>query len=306
MSGNGFYTNGNGAPRAAGGLIRETTTANFQADVMAESRNQPVLVDFWAPWCEPCKQLTPVLEKIVREAGGAVKLVKMNIDDHPTIAGQMGIRSIPAVVAFIDGRPVDAMMGAVPESDIKAFIGRLSGGQEKQAIADMLAGVAELVQKGDYMTASRVYAQILQDDPKNIAAIAGFATCLLETGETDKAKAILAGAPADEKNDPALKAVQTRIELLEQAEGLGDPAALEKRALDNPQDYQARFDLALVYNARGKRAEAADMLLAILKADRDWNDGVARRQLLQFFDAWGARDEATLNARRKLSTLLFS
>jgi len=306
MSGNGFYTNGHEASKPAGKFIKDTTTADFQADVMVESKNQPVLVDFWAPWCEPCKQLAPVLEKVVHEAGGAIKLVKMNIDDHPTIAGQMGIRSIPAVVAFVDGRPVDAMMGVVPESDIKAFIGRLSGGQEKQAVAEMLTGVAELVQKGDYATASRIYAQILQDDPKNIAAIAGFATCLLETGETDKARAILAGAPADEKNAPALKAVQARIDLLEQVKDLGDPAALEKRACGNPQDYQAQFELALVYNARGKREEAADMLLVIMKSDRSWNDEAARKQLLQFFDAWGAKDAATLTARRKLSTLLFA
>ncbi|PYE88985.1 thioredoxin [Phyllobacterium leguminum] len=289
-------------------LIKETTTQAFSADVIAESRNQPVLVDFWAPWCGPCKQLTPVLEKAVKEAGGSVKLVKMNIDDHPAIAGQLGIQSIPAVIAFVDGQPVDGFMGAVPESKVKEFISKLGdgGGGKDAAIEEALAAAAELVTHADYDEASQLYSAILEQAPGNVAAIAGLANCLIETGDRERAREVLAQVPDDKKNDAAIRSVETRLTLAEQAAKLGDPKALEAKLAKDQNDHQARFDLAMIRSAEGRHMEAADGLLAIMKSDRGWNDDGARKQLLQFFEAWGPADEATLAARRKLSSLLFS
>ncbi|PRD40985.1 thioredoxin [Phyllobacterium phragmitis] len=292
----------------AGGLIKETTTAAFPADVIAESRNQPVLVDFWAPWCGPCKQLTPVLEKVVTEAGGSVKLVKMNIDDHPAIAGQLGIQSIPAVIAFVDGQPVDGFMGALPESKVKEFIAKIAGpgGGKEAAIEEALAAAAELAGHADFAQAAQIYSAVLQEAPDNVAAMAGLANCLFEAGDTEKARQVLDQVPDDKKEDAAIRAVEAKMALAEQVATLGDPVALEARLAKDPGDHQARFDLAMIRNAQGNRMEAADALLAIMKADRAWNDDGARKQLLQFFDAWGPTDAATLSARRKLSSLLFS
>lgn len=286
--------------------VKDTTTATFQKDVLDESRRQPVLVDFWAPWCGPCKQLGPVLEKAVAQTKGAVKLVKMNIDDHPSIAGQMGIQSIPAVVAFFEGRPVDAFMGAQPESEVAAFVKKLSGHNPQAAFDEALAAADAMLQAGNVHEAAGLYSQLLQSAPDNLKAIAGLAACMLETGEVEQAENILATVPDNKKNDPALSAVMAKIALSEQMKTLGDPAAQEQRVRENPKDYQARFDLALIRNAQGKREEAAEELLSIIAADRQWNDDGARKQLLQFFDAWGAVDPATLSARRRLSSLLFS
>jgi putative thioredoxin len=288
------------------GLIKETTTAGFAADVIRESRNQPVLVDFWAPWCGPCKQLTPSLEKAVREAGGAVKLVKMNIDEHPTIAGQLGIQSIPAVIAFRDGQPVDGFMGAIPESQVRDFIAKVGGGSAGAGIEDALAAAAEARQQGDTGMAREIYSAVLAEAPDNIDALAGLADLLFEVGEADKASELLAGVPADKADQPAIAALRARIAMAEQVKELGDPAELERRLAADPKDHQARFDLAMIQNAMGRRDEAADNLLAIVRADRTWKDDGARAQLLQFFEAWGMADEATLAARRKLSSLLFS
>lgn len=298
-----------GAPSAAapaGDLIKDTTTAGFAADVIQESRKQPVLVDFWAPWCGPCKQLTPLLEKAVRAAGGQVRLVKMNIDEHPSVAGQLGIQSIPAVIAFRDGQPVDGFMGAVPESQIQAFIAKLGGQNAAADIAAALEEARKAYESGDGETAGAVYDAVLQQAPDNIDAIAGLATLLFETGDVEAADALLSGAPDAAKNAPAVAALRARMALAAQAGALGDPAELEKRVADNPKDHQARFDLAMAQNARGERMKAADNLLAIVRADRTWKDDGARAQLLQLFEAWGLTDEATLSARRKLSSLLFS
>ena len=295
------------APQApAGDLIKDTTTAGFAADVIQESRNQPVLVDFWAPWCGPCKQLTPVLEKAVKAAGGKVKLVKMNIDEHPSVAGQLGIQSIPAVIAFRDGQPVDGFMGAVPESQVQAFITKLGG---KDAAADLAAALEEaaaLREAGDSQGAAAVYDAVLRQAPDNADAIGGLATLLFEAGDGDSAQELLATVPEASKDAPAIAALRARMALDAQAEALGDPVELERRVAENPKDHQARFDLAMAQNARGERMKAADNLLAIIKADRGWNDDGARAQLLQFFEAWGMADEATLAARRKLSSLLFA
>jgi putative thioredoxin len=272
---------------------------------LQESRKQPVLVDFWAPWCGPCKQLTPVLEKVVQAAGGRVKLVKMNIDDHPAIPGQLGIQSIPAVIAFKDGQPVDGFMGAIPESQVKAFIERIVG-KGGPDLAEAVKAAEEARAAGDPQAAAEIYTLVLEQEPENIAAIAGLADLLFDSGDNEAAKGVLEQAPEAKRNDPALAAVRARMKLAEQVSALGDPLALERRLVENPNDHQARFDLAMIQNAQGDRAAAADSLLAIVKADRSWKDDAARNQLLTFFEAWGMTDEATLAARRKLSSILFS
>ena len=290
-----------------GSFVKDTTTAGFAADVIQESRTQPVLVDFWAPWCGPCKQLAPALEKAVREAGGRVRLVKMNIDDHPAIAGQLGIQSIPAVIAFVDGQPVDGFMGAIPESGIREFIDKIAGpGDAAETAAQALDAAGELRAAGDLQGAAQLYAAVLAEAPDNLDAIAGLAETLLDAGDEANAGEVLARAPQGSEDAPQLAGIRARLALAEQVAGLGDAAELERRLAVDPKDHQARFDLALIQNARGERDKAADSLLAIMKIDRAWQDDGARLQLLKFFEAWGMADETTLSARRKLSSLLFS
>jgi len=296
------------APEAAGDLIKDTTTQSFVRDVIEESKRQPVLIDFWAQWCGPCRQLTPMLEKAVRAAGGKVKLVKMNIDEHPSIPGQMGIQSIPAVIAFVDGRPADGFMGAVPESQVAAFIDKLTAGGPGGApsVAELLQEAEAVLAEGDVPTAAAIYAEVLRADPVNIPAIAGMARCYMQNGATEQAKTTLAMVPDARREDAAVKAVQAMIDLAEQAQALGPIAELEQKVAADPLDHQARFDLATALNAAGKRDEAATHLLEIVKRDRKWNDDGARKQLVQLFDAWGATDDATVEARKRLSTILFS
>ena len=296
----------NGEAAEQPGLIKDTTTQGFRQDVITESMTQPVLVDFWAPWCGPCKQLTPVIEKAVKAAGGKVKLVKMNIDEHPQIPGQLGIQSIPAVIAFRQGQPIDGFMGAQPESQVKAFIERLVGPVGPGEAEELITTAEAATAAGDAAGASELYAGVLQMEPDNLKAIAGLARLHLDTGDIEGAKGILAMTPQDKAGDPAIGAVRAAIELAEQAASLGDTAELEAKVAANPKDHQARFDLALALNARDRRDDAVDQLVAIIKADRTWNDDGARKQLLQFFEAWGPMDEASVAGRRKLSTLLFS
>ena len=301
--------NGAAAPAAAADLIKETTTQTFVKDVIEESKRQPVLIDFWAPWCGPCRQLTPVLEKAVRNAKGKVKLVKMNIDEHPAIPGQMGIQSIPAVIAFVNGQPADGFMGAVPESQVNAFIDKLTKGMTAPGepnIAEILQEAEAVLAEGDAAAAAQIYAEVLSLDATNIAALAGLAKCYVTTGAVDQAKQTLAMVPEAKRNDAAVKAVQAAIDLAEQASSLGPVAELEQRVAANPLDHQARFDLATALNAMGKRAEATNQLLEIVKRDRKWNEDGARKQLVQFFEAWGGADEATVDGRKRLSTILFS
>jgi putative thioredoxin len=285
---------------------KEVTTATFRQDVIAESARQPVLVDFWAPWCGPCKQLAPALEKTVAAAGGKVKLVKMNIDAHPEIAGQLGIQSIPAVIAFDKGQPVDGFVGALPESQIRGFIERLAGPLGPGPIAERLAEAEAKAASGDAAGAAEAYAAILAQDEGNAAAIAALSRLHLDLGDLEAAKRFLAMAPAAKANDPAIVAARAALDLAEQAASLGDVAELERRLAGNPKDQQTRFDLALALNARGKREAALDHLLAIVKQDRAWNDDAARKQIIQLFDAWGPMDELTVAGRRKLSAMLFA
>ena len=298
-----------GAPNAgagpAGDLIRDTTTAEFTKDVIQESRNQPVLVDFWAPWCGPCKQLTPVLEKAVRAAGGTVKLVKMNIDDHPAIAGQLGVQSIPAVIAFRDGQPVDGFMGAVPESQVQDFIQRLGGDPKQSGLEAALEQAAAAIQAGDDDLAAQIYSAVLAEEAGHPAAIAGLAGLSLDRGDLDGARALLEQVAPD-SDTAEIAGVRARLSLAEETSALGDPQELLRRLEKDADDHDARFDLALIQNASGAREEAADSLLHIVRRNREWRDDGARAQLLTFFEAWGPTDEATLSARRKLSALLFS
>ena len=298
--------NDTSAGGASGDLVRDTTTASFRQDVIAESMNRPVLVDFWAPWCGPCKQLTPVLEKAVNAAAGKVVLAKMNIDEHPSIAGQLGIQSIPAVIAFDKGRPVDGFMGAVPESQIKEFIERLAGPGGPSPIEAALEEAASLVGAGDLSGASEIYAAVLEQEPDNVVALAGFAKLQLDAGEIENAKRVLAMVPEDKANDLALAGIRAALELAEQAASLGDLAGLQKAIDANPDDHQARFDLALGLAARNQRDQAVDHLIELHKRDKTWNEDAARKQLLQFFEAWGVMDPDTIRGRRKLSALLFS
>ena len=294
------------SPAASESLIKDTTTAGFRQDVLQESLRQPVLVDFWAPWCGPCKQLTPVIEKAVKAANGKVKLVKMNIDEHPQIPGQLGIQSIPAVIAFTKGQPVDGFMGALPEGQIKGFIERLVGPVGPSAAEDLLQDADALAAQGDAAGAAELYAAVLAQDPENVGAVAALAKLHLDLDDIEGAKRFLAMAPKGKENDPALAKVRAGIELAEQAASLGDAADLMRRVEADPLDHQARFDLALALNARGRREEAANQLLEIVRRDRAWNDDGARKQLVQFFEAWGPMDPMTIAGRRKLSSILFS
>jgi putative thioredoxin len=292
---------------AAPDLIKETTTQTFVKDVIEESKRQPVLIDFWAPWCGPCRQLTPILEKVVRAARGKVKLVKMNIDEHPTIPGQMGIQSIPAVIAFVNGQPADGFMGAVPESQVNAFINKLTAGMPGEPnVAEILKEAETALAEGEPATAASIYAEVLGQDPTNIAALAGLAKCYATTGAIDQAKKTLSMVPESKRGEAAVKAVQAAIDLAEQAKSLGPLTELERKVAANPLDHQARFDLATALNAGGKRNEATNQLLEIVKRDRKWNEDGARKQLVQFFEAWGPNDEATIEGRKRLSTILFA
>jgi putative thioredoxin len=287
-------------------LIKDTTTAAFRQDVLAESMKQPVLVDFWAPWCGPCKQLTPLLEKAVKAAGGKVKLVKMNIDEHPQIASQLGIQSIPAVFAFQRGQPVDGFMGALPESQVKGFIERLVGPLGPSAADDLLAEADALADQGDVTGAAELYAAVLSQDPANTAAIAALAKLHADLGDLEGARRFLAMAPQGKATDPAIAGARAAIELAEQASSLGDLGDLQRRVEANPLDHQARFDLAVALNAKGRREDAVDHLLEIVRRDRSWNEDGARKQLVQLFEAWGPTDEMTVAGRRRLSSLLFA
>jgi putative thioredoxin len=292
------------AAPAAG--VKDTTTQTFVKDVIEESKRQPVLVDFWAEWCGPCKQLAPVLEKVVRATKGKVKLVKMDIDKHPSIPGQLGIQSIPAVFAFVNGQPIDGFMGALPEGQVQAFIERVTkdriGGEE----LDVLKAANDAFAAGDAEGAAELYAQVLAQEPTSIAALAGLARAYVATGAIEEAKQTLALVPEAKRNDAAVATARAALEVAEQAKSVGPLTELEQKVAANPLDHQARFDLAVALNGAGRRQEAVDNLLDIVKRDRKWNEDGARKQLVQFFEAWGPTDEATIAGRKRLSSVLFS
>jgi putative thioredoxin len=295
-----------GATAVAEGAVKDTTTQTFVKDVIEESKRQPVLVDFWAEWCGPCKQFAPVLEKVVRAAKGKVKLVKMDIDKHPAIPGQLGIQSIPAVFAFVNGQPVDGFMGALPEAQVTAFIERLTkdriGGEEK----DLLKAADAALAAGDATGAADLYAQLLAEDAANVAALAGLARSQVASGAVEQAKQTLALVPEAKRNEAPVAAARAALELAEQAKSVGPIDELEQKVKANPLDHQARFDLAVALNGKNRRQEAVDNLIEIVRRDRKWNDDGARKQLVQFFEAWGPTDEATVAGRKRLSSILFA
>ncbi|MBA4781650.1 MAG: thioredoxin [Rhizobiales bacterium] len=295
-----------GKPSGDGALIKDTSTAAFMRDVVEESKRQPVLIDFWAPWCGPCKQLTPLIERAVTNAKGRVKLVKMNIDEHPEVPGQMGIQSIPAVIAFKDGKPVDGFMGAIPESQIKTFIDKVAGPAGPTPEEEYIAQAEHLMGEGAFEEAAGLFSAVLQMDPGNITALAGLARAALGLRDGEQAKQILAMIPEESRFEAAVRAALADLELFEKATDTGEIDALAARLEADPNDHETRFELAIALNAARKREEAAAALLEIFRRDRSWNDDGARKELLKFFESWGPKDPATLTARRRLSSLMFS
>lgn len=285
---------------------KDVTTQSFMADVVEASRDMTVVIDFWAPWCGPCKQLTPVIEKVASEFKGRIALVKMNIDESPEVAGQLGVKSIPAVFAFKDGRPVDGFMGALPESQIRQFFEKVAGAAAP-GIEDALAAAAEALAAGDTVAAANTYMAILNEDQRNTAAIGGLTKCYIEHGEFEKAAETLGLAPEDKANDPEILSARAALELAETSQNVSsDLDPLVAAVAANPNDHQARVDLAIAQNAAGQAEAALETLLESIKLNREANDAAARQQLLTFFEAWGPKDPLTSSGRRRLSSILFA
>ncbi len=296
-------------PAPAGDLIKESSEAAFVQDVIETSQEVPVIVDFWAPWCGPCKQLGPLLEKVVTEANGAVKMVKIDIDQNQNLAQQLRIQSIPAVYAFYQGKPVDAFQGALPESQLREFVDKLTqnaGTEEKSPIDGALEQAEALMEAGQYEQAGAVYSQVVQHAPDNIAAKAGLARCCIETDNLAGAQELIDTLSDEERGDTAFASVLSALELSEKASQAGDLAPLQAAVDANPKDHEARYNLALALYAGGQTEEAIDALIEIIRQDRSWNDDAARLELLKFFEAIGPTDPVTMEGRKKLSSILFS
>jgi len=297
------------AAPAAGDLIKEATDASFMKDVIEASREVPVIVDFWAPWCGPCKQLGPALEEAVRAAKGAVRMVKVNVDQNQMVAGQLRVQSIPAVFAFSGGQPVDGFMGALPASEVKAFVKKLvdsAGGDGGNGLDEALDQADELLETGAAADAAEIFAAVLGEDPANARALGGMARAELAAGNLDRAKQMLEMAPPEVAEDPAIAAARSAIELAEQTQDAGEEAELKARLDADPNDHQARYDLALALLAGKDREGAVEALLELFRRDREWNDGAAKTQLFKLFDSFGPKDPLTLKGRRRLSSMIFA
>jgi len=287
-------------------IIKEGTAASFAKDVIEASRTSLVLVDFWAAWCGPCRQLTPILEKVVRAYAGKVKLVKINVDENQSIAGQLRVQSIPTVYLFKDGRGIDGFMGALPESQLRAFLDRHLGEEAGDELSELLAAAEQAVAANDLQGAAEIYAAVLQEDQLNPAALAGLAQCYLKSGDAERAEQTIALVPPDKRNVAAVEAVYAALALAKKASEAGDTADLEAKVAANPADHQARYDLAIALAAKNRKSEAVEHLIEIVRRQRSWNEEAARKQLVQLFEAWGPKDPATLEGRKRLSSVLFA
>lgn len=290
-------------------LVKDVSEANFMAEVVEASNEVPVIVDFWAPWCGPCKTLGPALEQAVIEARGAVKMAKINVDENQMIAGQMRVQSIPTVYAFFKGQPIDGFQGALPGSEVKAFVERVvkaAGGDASGGLDEAAEMAEEMLANGEIEDAAQTFSAILGEDPNHAVAYGGLVRCYIAMGQVDQAEAVLNGAPAEIAKSAPLEAAFAQIQLARQAENAGPLAELQQAVQADPANAQARFDYALALNANGQTAEAVDALLELFRRDREWNDGAAKTQLFTIFDALKPNDPIVLNGRRKLSSMIFA